>query len=186
MKKMSRFVTFALAWTFPLIFAACNQTLEIKDGMIPEEFLPHVQKILGSYQGQVERRSTGLIASLEGNRLVLKSTDDIISPACQSQIGHLKKVTYKEEKDKTVTITEARFAFDPNLCGNDIIGRELHFVTAKKNPLTWDMTLLDHREWGWVCSGTIGHYPYPQPTYPGDRCWQETYNIFMTGRFVQN
>jgi hypothetical protein len=185
MKKFSNYAHIVLALAALTALSACNQTLEIKDGTIPEEFVPYVQKYLGNYHGQIEHRPSGLNISLESNRLVMKSTDDMIAPACASRIGNLKKITYKEEKDKSITITDAYFDFDPNLCGNDIAGRELHFTAAKKEPLTLDMTLLDHREWGWRCNGNLGRGPFPQPGYPGDRCWQEYYGIYQTGRFVR-
>lgn len=173
---------FALCIGLAIAATACDQTVKITDGNLPNELLPYIQPALGTYLGQTEHRATGLVMSLEGNHLTLKSTDDIIDPTCKSTIGNLLKLTYKENKDKTIQITEALFDFDPNLCGNEVAAKSISFSTVKNNPLTLDMLYLDHFEWRWQC----GNGNYPPPGHPGSQCWQQQVAIYHTGRFVHN
>lgn len=188
MKSFPRMRYFILVCSLSLGLSACKQTLEIKNGVIPVEFLPFVQKFLGSYHGQIELRSTGLIATLEdNNHLTLKSSDDIIALVCRSKIGNLTQLTYQEDRKKTIEVTDAFFDFDPNLCGNQILANQLHFIVTKQSPVTLDLIFLDHVEWGWRCQGMSNPLPYPRlypPTYPNDSCWEEQYGIHQMGRLV--
>ena len=163
----------------------CNQTVKITDGQVPNELLPYVQKFLGEYTGQIEHRATSLVATLDGNRLVLKSIDDLIAPACMSKIGNLTKLTYEVEKDKSVTVKEALIDFDPALCANDVKAKELEISVKKGEPITLDIRFFDHYEWVWTCSSFPDVHPVPMPPVnPGEPCWQDRYAVFQTGRFI--
>lgn len=169
---------------------ACKQNLDIQNGVVPAAFVPFAEKFIGSYHGQMELESADLTLSLEeGNRLVLRSSKDFLAPVCRSKVGHLTRVTYEETQDKTVRVTDAFFNFDPNYCGNQIDAKQIHLMVSQHQPLTVDVILLDHWEYGWRCEGMSGPMPYPryyQPWYPTDRCWEEEYGVYRQGRFIHD
>lgn len=171
--------------------SGCKQTVEIENGVIPDEFLSYTEKFLGKYSGQMELRSAGISLHLEeGNRLVVTSADDLIATACHSKVGNLTKLIYRE-KDHQILIKEAFFDFDPNYCGNQIEGKQLHVKVRRQSPLTLDLTILDHYEFGWICDGQPFPYPgypgsYLPPTYPTGRCWEEQYGVYQTGRLIHD
>jgi hypothetical protein len=181
-KSFGSFILLFILFVLGTALTGCEQTVQLKDGLIPEEMIPHLQPALGNYRGQVERRTIGLTASLQDKHLVLQSSDDLIAPACDSKIGNLKQFSYKENKDKTIQITEAVFDFDPNLCGNDVLGRKLTFSMTGSSPISMNLSFLDHFEYRWRCDGGIV-YP-PGTAYPPGNCWQERIAFYNTGRFV--
>lgn len=190
MKKFSKKTVVAVVFTLASSLTACEETLQIKNGKIPSEYTPFVQQFLGEYHGQINLRPTNLVASLEAdNRLVLQSQSDLLAPVCRSKIGNLTKIIYKEGKNNSINVTEAFFDFDPNLCGNQIAASKIHFFISKQEPVTLDILLLDHLEWGWRCDGMNSPKPYPpfyNPPYPNQTCWQEQYGVYQQGRFIHD
>jgi hypothetical protein len=132
--------------TSSLTLSACNQTIEIRNGEIPNEFLPHIQRILGNYHGQMSLRDMDLRVALDGNVLKLLPSDDLVGPRCQSVVGDLLRVSYKQDtdkKDKEIRIQDAVFAIDPNLCSDRVEGRELHFTLISSFPILWKVQMVD-------------------------------------------
>lgn len=171
---------FAMAF-LGLGLSACDSELEIKDGRIPAEFLPVAQLYVGNYRGQVERQAMNATLALDGDKLTLTTAEDLVGSACESKIGNLQKILYRE-RDKQIQITEAIFELDPNLCGNNVEGRAVTLTFLEdKTARTFDLRYLDHQETQWDCSGY-----YDDPWRYSPACRRVWVKVYTTGRFVRN
>ncbi|MCM2323517.1 MAG: hypothetical protein NDJ90_09675 [Oligoflexia bacterium] len=198
-----------------LAVAGCKQRVEIKNGMVPDELMPYAQALVGEYRGQVERKANTLTIGLDGNRLVVTTSEDLLDPVCESQLGDLLTVAYKE-KDKQIRLTNAELKFDPALCSDRVEGREVHITFEEGNPISFDLMLLDHYDNYYRCEygsypGYPGYptYPYPAhpnhphdryppgaypgypgypgyPANPGQGCYWQSVPYYVTGHFVKN
>ncbi|NUM88358.1 MAG: hypothetical protein HUU37_04055 [Bdellovibrionales bacterium] len=173
-----------------LLLAACDSTLDIVNGEVPANFLGNVQGLLGTWNGQFNQRALQVTISLDGNRLVWSSNDDMIAPACRSHVGNLKRVTYRE-KDGKVEVTGAEFFFDANLCLTRPMGDALY--VDFENATAMQIAIRDRMESRIVCGsqpfptfpGHGGIYD-PYPPYPGYGCRTEHFYSYLVGRFLKN
>lgn len=183
-KEISKIV---LVLGFAVSIIGCNQDLTVTDGQLPNEFLPAAQKFVGTYQGQMEHHSVILTVNLDGNRLLVAANNDLVDAACQSKIGVLKSISYQQgDNNGPVTLSNAIFAFDPNLCGNDVSGRELKFTAVTPGPavttdVTLDAEILDHVEIQEDCEIIMP----PYPNGGTQRCTYRPVRYYREGRFVK-
>lgn len=165
-QKLRVFSVFAFALAM-VGFSACDSKLEIVDGKIPAEFLPHAQSVVGSYVGQFQNQAMTLNTALGADqKLVLTPSADMAGPNCMSQVGQLKEIFYKEDSaTKLVQITGATFAFNANQCAIEIIGTELKLdVTSDVGqPIQLDASILHHFELDGDC---YNDPPLPNPPIP--------------------
>jgi hypothetical protein len=165
-----------------LVFSltACKQTIEFKNGEVPSEFIPQLQRVLGKYHGQMNQHSMDLRVSLAGNRLVIKVSDDLIDSSCKSRVGNLLKVSYEQSEDQSVRITDAVFELDPNLCNEQIRGRKLYFRLEDAKPIIWSVKYLSHTQFSDQC-GSLGNLPYDG--YP--HCAWHQVEVYERGYFTR-
>lgn len=191
-----------LALAAVISLAGCDSKLDIVNGEIPANFLGHVQSLLGQWNGQFDRKAVTVSLALEGNRLVWNTNNDMISPACRSRVGNLKKVSYKE-KDGKVEITGAEFFFDANLCLPRPAGDTIY--VDFEGGTTMQVSLRDYTDVRTICGNppyypypprsvaavtdTVSHHGYPHDPYyphPGYGCRTEYFDYYLTGRFQKN
>src|SRR5262245_17869826 len=74
----------------------CNE-VDIVDGRIPAEYLEQSRAVVGTYNGHMDGRRVALSVALEGDRMVMTASPDMLGDNCQSQIGNLLKVRVDED-----------------------------------------------------------------------------------------
>ncbi|MGZ3769144.1 MAG: hypothetical protein ACXVCR_03800 [Bdellovibrio sp.] len=123
-----------------MVFAGCK-TIEIKNGVVPDQYLHQAKKLEGVYLGSFEGRAGKIKIIFEGNRPVLLAQDfrgnDLILPRCQTSINHLKWVQVSHKKN----VKSAAFYFDPGVC--DIHGHEV-ILSFDDNYDRISLRILDH------------------------------------------
>jgi hypothetical protein len=115
-----------------LVLAACDENVKIENGRIPQQFLPYAQELVGEYRGTVEGKANAIQLSLDGDRFVATSREDLVMAGCNSVIGDLKSVSYSGDVAKgDVKITYAKFDFNAVNCPS-IQGRELELSSIER------------------------------------------------------
>lgn len=165
-----------------LALASCNQTLDIKNGEIPNEYLSYAKPYLGTYRGYFDNHSVTLTLSLKGNQLIMKTDQDLISRECGSKIGLLTEISYSDENDKASDVNGAKFAFNPGACSDSVQGRELKVSLDKNDQGSPALTLNLKSRTGFERSCTIsgGHPPY---TPPREECHYNPVDHYLNGQF---
>jgi hypothetical protein len=113
----------------------CNNSIDIKNGSLPDAYLPQTKKYEGIYRGLFESNPSQIELRIQGNIPQIIYTDndghEILDQSCHSKIGQLQKLILTDEKNKFLN-SQAYFAFDPGNCKN-IRGRELilSFISEK-------------------------------------------------------
>lgn len=158
-----------------LSLAGCKE-VQLKDGRVPKEYLPAVQKLLGEFKGQVKiiQTSSGggtlqaskiaasVQARLDGDKLSFESDIDLAGAGCKSTVGDA--LTIFVDNDVVVGV---RFQFDPNNCRMGVQGRMLSLYYSKDSK---NMTSsIFHSE------ETIDHGP-----------WKEHFYREIQGKFERN
>lgn len=171
--------------SFLILISACEKKTKIEDGLVPAEFIPYVQKLLGSYKGTFESVSANWNLSLEGQKAVLTPYPDVVDPRCESKVGNLLAVYTKKNKDETFRITEADFAFDAGSCAQQVRGTTLriYFSNYMEKPLKFDAELFKYTEIieTWECDPDWGG----NPTDPNHcRIRYTTKDHYLTGKFA--
>lgn len=164
-----------------LALLGCEDKTEVKNGELPPEFIPHVQEFLGTYQGKVERRATDLEVKMEGNRVVVTSTNDVLNSVCESSFGDLKEIFHKQ-KDGALIVTGVVFDFNPNLCSDHVIGRQMNLTFDQKEAGIVYLSYLDHYEEYERCD-VVGGTPTSPPVH---QCTREYRAYWGSGRFEKN
>lgn len=136
-------------------FTACNEKIEIKDGLVPEEALPYISGLLGTYHGEFDGVTMDFDLRLDGKKAILSSSKDVIDPRCESHIGNLKLVYIKTKNKKPVRIKSAHFDFDPNQCPGKVDGRtiQLSFNDYIVEHASMKADIFEKTEWvrEWQC-----------------------------------
>lgn len=169
-----------------LALVGCDETVKLEDGRIPQELLPYAQALTGEFRGSVEGRPNALTFSLDGDRMVATSLEDLVMAGCNSAIGNLKQIRYSGDVKKgDVEITSAVFDFDPVNC-RSIEGRELHVERIKREDgkVSFTTSILSETYVERVCR------PEPIPPHPphyggGVRevCETHVRSFYINGRF---
>ena len=165
--------------------AACDESVKIENGKVPQNLLPYAQALTGEYRGVVDGRANQLSLSLAGDVFQAKALNDLVLPGCESEIGALKEVTYSGKMEKNdVAITSATFEFNPNRCPS-IEGKRLYIEGIKKEEgLTkFSMRILSEtrpeRQCHWeVVTGPDGS------VYQREVCTTNWVQYFIRGRFT--
>ncbi len=139
-------ILFALLATVAL--SACDETVKIENGKVPQNLLPYVQKIVGEYNSTSNR----ITLSIENDALVVKAAKDVGDTleyaGCNSKIGNLLDISFSGDIAKgDVAVTGANFDFNPNFCTN-IQGRRFTIENLKTagSQTTFDTSLLNYME----------------------------------------
>lgn len=166
-----------------LTLTACDDTLKIEDGRVPQQFLPYARELVGEYRGTVEGRANVITFRLDGDRFVANARHDLVMDSCNSIIGNLKEVSYSgKESDNSVKITTAKFDFNPNNCFS-IQGKELVIsgIEKKEGHTVFRTSILSESYMERVC-----HWEPMPPPGGGMRevCEYQQRQYFIDGRFA--
>lgn len=164
-----------------LALVGCR-SVEISNGEVPNEYLSEAKKLEGTYTGTFNKVPGTLRVSFEGQKPVLtfngQQGSDLLSSACQSEIGLLKRARIADGQLKTVI-----FAFNPNRC-TSVEGRELVIDLKEKNgQVRMDLSLLKETSWERRCSFSGGNPANGIP--PQEICSTEQVSKFYNGRFTR-
>ena len=159
MKKVAHLVFLGLT----LSLSACfDQTVEIKNGMIPAEFRPVAEKLMGVYEGDLERERMSLTFSMnDQGRIQVAPSRDLVGSACESKLGDLNRIYFKKLKSGEIRLTELEFDFNPNHCIHEIRGRNVYVVPKSfgEHPVI-QANILEYRQWVYDCN------PMSPPNWP--------------------
>ncbi len=179
MKRLA--ILFALFAT-----AGCQDVVELKDGAIPDAYVADATQFVGTYQGDFEGHKGQLNVSLDSqNHLLVSFADggknDLLGGNCAAVVGQLKSVGVSENKG-TTTLGSATFAFNPNLCTNDVLGNELEVHVVKDSgKIDLVLSLFYYYELHGNC-----HHEPPPPAGSGREVCDSPYQVFLHGRFSKS
>jgi len=173
-----------LSGLFVLSIFGCKN-VDIENGMIPDEYLGEASKFVGSYDGNFKGQAGTITVALHGNHMALtfagaNGGNDLL-PGCRSVIGDLTQITVSEKSNGNYELKRATFAFDPNLCSEQVQGRHLYLDIKVKNEFVrLSASVLDYTQMERRCR-------YEPPSYPGGGgrrvCdWVRRYH-YLQGRF---
>jgi hypothetical protein len=117
-----------------LALSSCK-TIETPNGEIPQEAMPYVDKVVGTYQNSVDHSEISL--RMEGTKLVAsvysKNSLDVIDSQCQSEIQDLEKIQLTDNN----TVINGIFAFNRQYCLATLVGNTIKLqVREVKNSQT--------------------------------------------------
>lgn len=190
MLTTTRSACFRLFLTFTMVtalvgFSACDQSVQLSDGRLPQELIPYAQVLVGNYAGQVDRKPITLTIGLETDgKLRLSFSEDIVASSCGSQIGNLKEITYGGSANSP-NLTSAMFEFDPGQCLGEILGNEILIKVkmTEGQPIQLNLQLLDHYETQQRCGWDP---PTGKGGAPTQNCRYETYPWHVRGKLTKN
>lgn len=116
------------------LLAGCRD-IEIRNGEIPEAYLPTAQALAGAYRGEWNRKTTTLLLRMEGRRPVVEvrnSSGSLLPGPCRAKIGPLKAVTVEDRRLKEAV-------FDMNITGCEVLGNELRMKFQNDGSLYADL-----------------------------------------------
>ncbi|MGZ3798190.1 MAG: hypothetical protein ACXVB1_17590 [Pseudobdellovibrionaceae bacterium] len=158
-----------LVFFFSLV--GCKE-VDIKDGHVPQEYLPQIKQLEGKYKGNFDGKASSMEISFEGDRPFLKYTDsqghELLEQECHSKVNLLKMVILGEKNDVYV-VDQASFEFDPGDC--DLEGRTLELIFSGSNQFT--AKTQDYSE----------HRVHCTPGRRGTPCNGEEKPHYLTGKF---
>lgn len=117
-----------------LCLASCK-TIETPNGEIPQQALPYVDKVVGTYQNPKDHSEISL--RMEGKKLVAsvysKNNLDVLDSQCQSEIQDLKKIEVTDND----SVIHGTFAFNRQYCTATLAGTTIRLsVREVKNSQT--------------------------------------------------
>jgi len=161
MKQISKAIFLLLPLMALNALSGCRE-LQIKDGVIPSEFLDSAKKIVGTYEGITHIRSSEtsyphpndplreieLNFKLENNKLIVSTDSDLAGKWCNSEIGALYSVVLDDHDQ----IIGAIYKFDPGDCLDKVKGRFLDISFNNKYNMSsiqvyYDDYEIDHKTW---------------------------------------
>jgi hypothetical protein len=168
--------------------SGCVDTIDVKDGRVPESLLSAAQLWTGSYSGRFDGLSTEMTFSLDGDRPVVTFNRDLAGNTCNSRVGELKSIGH-EKAESGETVENLTFELDPGQCGFQLQGRSLSMsatvsggkVTSISMSYLKRTEMVQHCDWtggGWVG----GHHGHPEPVPPTYQCWQDMNTVYATGK----
>lgn len=116
-----------------VLLVGCNKSVDIKDGQLPAELVPFAQKLTGTYEGRFNGVPNAVTLSLDGNKLVASTAQDLLGDGCGSSLGSLTRVAYSGKSEKDVEIKKAEFALNHGNCRGRAVGKELVLSGKEKD-----------------------------------------------------
>lgn len=175
-----------------LFAAGCDKTVDIKDGKVPAELTSFVAKYLGNYTGVFEQTNQTLTLSMNDNRLILDTPNDLLGASCKSKAGNLTKLTYSNKDNNIEEVTSAEFDFDPGLCASTIEGRTVTIegkkskdgISRLKVSILKEVKKYEHYQEGATHCGVSNGHPF---CYQDPGKWVVDYQpIYLQGSFKLN
>jgi hypothetical protein len=165
-----------------LALSACDDTLKIENGRVPQAFLPYAQELVGEYRGSSEGHPNALQLSLDGDRFVVTSSEDLVMAGCKSVVGNLKSVRYSGDAAKNdVKITSAVLEFSAPNCPSiqgDVL--EINSITREEGRISLRTRILSESYPERICRWEGGG----PPTYaPREVCETQMRYLYIEGRF---
>ncbi len=113
-----------------IVLTGCVETVEVRDGLLPDSALSLAASFAGRYSVVWGDRSTEIDFSLNGNRINLVQKSDLLGEDCGSQIGDLKRFITENQEIRRVT-----FKFFAGKCSGTVMGTELEFDFLENKPV---------------------------------------------------
>lgn len=162
-----------------LLLTSCKY-VRIKEGRIPEQYLPIAKKYEGTYVGAFQGRKGAMKFELQGTKAVLSflngHDNDILGSECDSVIGELTYLKLGGTKEKPV-LRSASFKFDPGSCRYAVDGRTLEIYDSGK---ALEVEILEQSKVESNCRWQPGNPPNGGGTQV---CDPQTFNIYLNGSF---
>lgn len=160
--------------------SACGE-VEIKNGEIPPEHLPKAEALMGTYEGHFDSHPMTIELKLNGNKVEVKTSSDLIADSCLSQVQELKTLKFQKQ-DGVVRLAGASFAFEPNQCRRDVLGRKLMLDFDLRDPVPQVFRAKIHIEnrFEEKC-----HPWYDGRSNLDTRCEMENIPVYLTGKFYR-
>jgi hypothetical protein len=163
-----------------LVAIGCKETIDVKNGEVPNEYRDQAIPYMGTYKGKIEGEASEISLSLNGNKVVLSGSQPVNS-RCQTSYGDLKSIVVEKDGNNKITVHGANFAFNPGNCAHAILGREVN-LSFKGNKIYYSLLFETRREWrcGLDVLNPTQVPPVPPPPNPPP-CYWEYVDIYIQG-----
>ena len=143
-KSLSMFSVVLLGW----LAVGCDfQTVAVQNGELPENLVSYVSPYLGTYNAKINAafsKDQGQVSlGLDGRRVIVTSTMDVVGENCGSSIGDLEQVFVETDSNGVSSIGSATFALNPGRC-IEIEGRSVAFERNGENRYSLQI-LISHQ-----------------------------------------
>lgn len=124
-----------VSWSV-FVLTACDKSVELKNGIIPQEYVSYVKAFEGNYSGEFEGQRVDFSVTLDENTLKLNANPSFMSKySCGDKVREPVSLWYSQ-KDKSITAVGAvEFSIDLGNCTKESIYNDnaITFLANIKN-----------------------------------------------------